>query len=339
MRKIAVWAAALLVGGMATGNAKAEDAKEFYSKNTLTLITAGGASGPYNILARTIEPYLKKYMPGNPDIIVQAMAGAGGLTAANYLYNKAPKDGSVIGITLPTLALNQVFKVEGVAYDIKDFNFLISVQQEPIIVGVSAKSGFTSWKDVLEKEAVLGSTGLTSNTSIVPKLMNKFLGTKFNIVTGYQGAGNIELAVERGEVDGMAANWSGLKSSQPQWLKEGSFKVLVQSGLTSEPDLPGVPTLIDITPQDKRPVFEFYGLSNSLGRVFVAPPEVPEDRLKALREALLAVTKDPEFIKLAAERDIDPHAVEHEELEKLATNTVNYDPAVVSVVREAIGAE
>lgn len=339
MRKIALWAAALLVGGIATGNAQAEDVKEFYENNNLTLITAGGASGPYNILARSIEPFLKKYLPGNPDIIVQAMAGAGGLTAANYLYNKAEKDGSVIAITLPTLALNQVFKVEGVAYDVQDFNFLVSVQQEPIVVGVSAKSGIASWKDVLEKKVVLGSTGLTSNTSIVPKLMNKFLGTKFDVVTGYQGAGNIELAVERGEVDGMAANWSGLKSSQPQWLKEGSFKVLAQSGLAGEADLADVPTLIDIAPQDKRSVFEFYGLSNSLGRVFVAPPGVPEDRLQALREALLAVLKDPEFIKLAAERDIDPHAVEHEELEKLASDTVNYDPAVVSVVREAIEAE
>jgi tripartite-type tricarboxylate transporter receptor subunit TctC len=339
MGKIAALAAALLVGGMATGSARAEDVKEFYSNNTLTLITAGGAAGPYNILARTIEPYLKKYLPGNPNIIVQAMAGAGGLTAANYLYTKAPKDGSVIGITLPTLALNQVFKVEGVAYDVKDFNFLLSVQQEPIVVGVSAKSGFSDWKQVVDKKAVLGSTGLTSNTSIVPKLMNKFLGTQFSVVTGYQGAGNIELAVERGEVDGMAANWSGLKSSQPGWLKNGSFKVIAQSGLTAEADLPNVPTLIDIAPQDKRPVFEFYGLSNALGRVFVAPPGVPADRVTALREALLAVTKDPEFIKLAAERDIDPHAVEHADLEKLAANTVNYDPVVVKIVREAIGAE
>jgi tripartite-type tricarboxylate transporter receptor subunit TctC len=315
----------------------AQSAEKFYAGKTLTLVTAAGAAGPYNILARTIEPYLKKHLVGHPDIIVQAMPGAGGLLAANYLYNIAPKDGSVIGISLPTIAMNQAFSVMGLKYDSTKFNYLLSIQQEPIVLGVWSKSGVDSWETALKKEVVLGSTGITSNTYIVPRMMNQFLGTKFKIVSGYQGAGLVELAIERGEVDGMGANWSGLKSSKPEWIKNKQIKVIVQTGLKREPDLPDVPTLIDLSKTDEqRSVFTFYALSGSLGRVLIAPPKVPQDRIDALRAALVAVAQDPEFQKLAKERDIDPHPVLHDALEKLAADTVAFDPKTVAKVKAAL---
>jgi tripartite-type tricarboxylate transporter receptor subunit TctC len=167
--------------------------------------------------------------------------------------------------------------------------------------------------------------------------MNHVLDTKFKIVTGYQGAGLIELAIERGEVDGTAPAWNGLKSSKPEWLKDKTIKIIAQNGLTREADLPDTPTLIDLAKTDEqKAMLTFYSLGGSLGQVLVAPPKVPQDRVDALRKALLDVSNDPEFRKLSTERNIDPHAVEAPALEKLAAQTVNFDPATVEKVKTAL---
>ena len=230
------------------------------------------------------------------------MLGASGRVAANYLYNAAPKDGTVIAILQQSVALGQALGESGIQYDAARFNWIGSPVRPDETLVVWHTTGVKSIEDAKKKEVIIGATSPTGMNYLYPKLANELLGTKFKIVTGYPGGTPIMLALERGEVEGRGSNpWSDWKASKPDWVKEKKIVPLMQMSLFKHPDLPDVPLMVDLAPNETaRAVFELVTITGELGRPFLTAPDVPADRVKALRDAFDATMKDPEFLAEAA---------------------------------------
>jgi tripartite-type tricarboxylate transporter receptor subunit TctC len=317
--------------------ASADEVRDYYTGRTLTLIGGAGAAGSYGFWGRLISDHLGKYIPGEPSIVFQAMPGAGGAKAANYLYNAAPKDGSVIGLLLKYVAMEQAIGRPNVRYDVRHFNWLISTGPINSVVAMWHTAPATTMEDLRNVETIMGSSGRSSETYITPVLMNAFLGTKFKVITGYPGTGEIHVAMENGEIHGRAAAWEGIRGGLPHWIAEKRVVLVAQSGLHKNFDLPDVPTLVDLaTNEESRQIFEFIGSGSTLGRVFVAPPDVPKPRVAALRRAFEEVIKDSKFIAGVEARKLDFEPRLYAEVEDLVMRTINAPPEVIRKTREAI---
>jgi tripartite-type tricarboxylate transporter receptor subunit TctC len=331
---------ALIIAAALSAPAVAQDVAAFYAGKTIMIYGAGGVGGPYDIYGRTLDPYLRKYLPGAPSVQMQAMPGAGGTRAANYVYSVAPKDGTALGFFLPTIAVNQAVGVEGIKYDAAKFNYIASVEPLDQAVFVQAAAPVKTLADARRAEAALGSTGRTSATWIVPALMNQFLGTKFKIVTGYPGASDVMLAMERGEVHGLALNWAAIAGARPQWKLGEHLHGLAQSGLARSPDLPDVPTMTELASgETEKRALEFYALSAAFGRVIAAPPGVPAERVAALRTALDKTLTDPDFLKDAQSRGLVVAPTPAAEVERIVARTLATPAAVREKVKEFFRAE
>lgn len=329
---------AILVAGVTMASpAAADPVAEFYTGKTITLIGSAGAAGSYGIWGRVIVENLSKFLPGKPTIIFQAMPGAGGAKAANYLYNAAPKDGSVIGLLLKYVAVEQAIGRPSVKYDVRNFNWLLSTGPINSVVAIWHTAPATTLDGLRQTEVIMGSSGKSSETYITPMLMNRFLGTKFKVVTGYKGTGDIHVAMEQGELHGRAAAWEGLRSGLQRWMDNKQVVLLAQSGLFKNSDLPDVPRLVDLAPNDEaRAVFEFVGAASTLGRVFIAPPGVPAPRVAALRTAFEAMVKDPQFIDHTKRSKLDYEPRLAPEVEALVKRMVDAPPDVVEKTKDAI---
>lgn len=325
-------AMALALSALAiAGPALAQSPADFYRGATVRLIVAAGSGESYDSAGRLVARHLGKFIPGNPKIVVENMPGASGRVGANYLYNVAPKDGLAIAGLLQTGAMGQAIGEGGVRYDVTKFNFLGSPITPTDVFAVRRSAGVSSMAQAREKEVTIGATGVTAQNYIFPALANQLLGTKFRIVTGYNGGNDINLAVERGEVQGRGAfPWGQLKATRPQWISTGEIVLLAQTGLNKDPELPDVPRLVDLAgTEEARRVFEFLSLTAEIGRPFAAPPGAPPERVATLRAAFDAMMKDAAFIA-------DGHHAMEEMLPKsgaevaeLARRIVEFDPAIV----------
>ena len=328
MRRVALLAA---FGAGFAGAATAQPAAEFYRGATIRLIVAAGSGESYDAAGRLVARHLGRFIPGNPKIVVENMPGASGRVGANYLYNVAPKDGLAIGGVLQTSAMAQAIGEGGVRYDVARFHFLGSPITPTDVFAVRKTAGVASMEEARHREVTIGSTGVTAQNYIFPALANQLLGTKFKIVTGYNGGNDINLAVERGEVHGRGAfPWGQLKATRPQWISTGEIVLLAQTGLTKDPELPNVPRLVDLAGTDEaRRIFEFLSLTAEIGRPFVAPPGVPQDRIDLLRAAFDAMMRDKEFLADGhhAMEEIVPKSAS--ELEALVKRILEFDRPTV----------
>jgi tripartite-type tricarboxylate transporter receptor subunit TctC len=282
---------------------KQQTVEEFYRGNPIRIIVGGSPGGGYDVLSRMLARHMPKYIPGNPQIIIQTMQGGGSLLAANYVYNVAPKDGTVMGIFFDTVPLAPLLKFEGAKFDPLKVGWLGALaKRDQTLVVVRSDAPATTLEGVLEKEVTLGSAGPNSATATYPLLLNELLGTKFKIIVGYPGEPETMLAMERGEVDGRAGtSWAQMKHDYPEKVAKGEIVPLIQLSLNPVPGLDHVPRAMDLAknPQDLQIMKIVLG-NQEFSRVFSMAPGVPEDRLAALRAALEATAKDPEFIKEAA---------------------------------------
>ncbi len=322
-----------LLGFAASGSgSRAQPATDFYRGATIRLIVSAGSGESYDSAGRLVARHLGRFVPGNPKIVVENMPGASGRVGANYLYNVAPRDGSTIAGLLQTVAMGQAIGEGGVRYDVAKFNFLGSPITPTDVFAVRRGAGVASMDEAKTKEVTIGSTGVTAQNFVFPALANRLLGTRFKIVTGYNGANDINLAIERGEVQGRGAfPWGQLKATRPDWIASGEIVLLAQTGLNKDPDLPNVPRFIDLAGvEEARRVFEFLSLTAEIGRPFAAPPGAPADRVETLRAAFDAMTKDGDFLA-------DGHRAMEEMLPKsgaeiagLARRVVAFDTAAVA---------
>jgi tripartite-type tricarboxylate transporter receptor subunit TctC len=293
-----------------------------FAGKIVTMIIGFGPGGGYDLWARTVAHHIGKHLPGNPTVIAQNLEGAGSYRAANFIYNVAPKDGSTMALIARDAALGPLTGAPGAQFDATKLSYLGTPAIETKVCIAYHTADVKTVQDLTKKELVVGDTGPGTGTRSYPKALNDILGFKFKIVGGYQSSADVFLAMERGEVQGICESLDSVKVRRPDWIPSGTVSVLFQGGTKPNAELKTVPFVIDLAqkPDDKQAI-EFLYAGQGVGRPFIAPPDLPGDRLNMLREAFSATMTDPEFI---AETDVrkltlDPEDGEH--LEALIKKT------------------
>jgi tripartite-type tricarboxylate transporter receptor subunit TctC len=337
MKKLFAFAAAMLMAAPAM----ADTVSDFYRGRTVTVIVPVEAGGVYSTFAQILERHLGRHIPGNPNIIVQHMPGAGGVNAANHVYNVAPKDGSTIVTFNSGLVAFAVLNKDKVRFDPLKFNWLSSWGEAITVLTVMSHAPAKTIEEAKTKQVVLGGIGRSTATYQLPTLLNEYLGTKFKVITGYSGGGPIRLAMEKGEVDGFAGLWESWKVVKPDWLRDGKIIQLVQ--LTAgqrHRDLKDVPTLIELAQSDEqKKLFTFMSVGGVSARGVQMPPGVPEDRVKAMRKAVDDTFADRAFVEEAQKRQFDIEPISAEETYKTVRQQVELPPQLVERMKKIMGFE
>jgi tripartite-type tricarboxylate transporter receptor subunit TctC len=321
--------------GLGVAAASADAVADFYAGKQVSLVVATPPGGPYDNHARLLARHLGRHIPGNPVIAVENMSGATGMRAANYLYAVAPQDGTVLGNLHNMLPLVEALGQTSVALDPASFNWLGNMTREVGDAIISTKSRVKTIDDAKRIELVMGAAGPMALGAIYPRLMNNVLGTKFRIITGYDGANGVAHAMEQGEVEGGAGDtWFSGQGRTYDWLKAGTIRVLVQIG-TRSPDLPDVPLLVNLADNDSdRELLELFSSPYLIGKPTAVGPRVPPARVAALRAAYAATMSDPEFLADAAQLGITIAPVSGQELTHLMARLMHLDPALLKRARE-----
>lgn len=317
--------------------ASADAIADFYTGKTVRIVNWAEAGGEYDVHGRLVSRHIGKHIPGQPAVVHQTMTGGGGIVAANFLFNIAPKDGTVMGVLVGTIALFQSFGDKAIKFDAAQFNWIGTIASTKENVSAWHTSPAKTFEDLRNIEFITGASGRSSPSFMVPTLMNQLLGTKIKIVPGYPGGSQINVAMERGEVHGRYNTWSSWKVTKPDWLRDGKITILVQQALSKPADLPGPPLLIDLakTEDDKR-IFELMAIGSEMGRPLAATPGVPPERLKALIAAYTAMTKDPEFIAEAGKLSIEIDPVIGEDMQKLVMRGLSTPAPVVERMKKLL---
>jgi len=322
--------AALSIIGAAYWMPAAATAGEFYAGKTIDIIVASGAGADsYDSLSRLIARHIGPHLPGNPNIIVENMPGAGGIRAANQLYNVAPHDGSVIGMLDESIYQNQLFKVLALKADVTRMNWIGRIISNNAVLFAWHSAAVKSIGDTYTKPLIVCSTGSASQLRWT--MLKRLLGLKLNLVTGYKGTGDGLVAMERGEVEALSMPWTVFRVIRAEWLRDKKVNVLLQTGLDKAPDLPDVPRLIDLARNaDERQILELFSRPEKVGRSLVAPPDVPPERVAQLRAAFAATLKDPEFVADAAHMRIVLSPLPGDQLQTIIEKSFAYSPAIIA---------
>jgi tripartite-type tricarboxylate transporter receptor subunit TctC len=324
-----------LMAAVASTAALADPIADFYRGKTITILIGVGAGGEYDLQARLVGKYLGRYIPGNPTVVEQNMTGASGLKLINYLAGVAPHDGTTIGMIQNGLPALQVVGLDGVQFDAAKFNWLGAMAPVVETIAVWHTAGVTTVDGARQKEIVTGSTARGSITYTFPQMMNEQFGMKLKLVTGYTGGNEINLAMERGEVEARNNTWSSWKATRPDWLRDKKISVIVQSGPRA-PDL-DAPLVRDLaTTDEQRSMVDLVFSGCALGRPLAITPGVPADRVAALRAAFDQAVKDPEFLAdaKAANFDVDPiHGVD---MQKTIAHILDTPPALAAKAKHLL---
>lgn len=328
------------VAALSLTSAPAAQGEDFYKGKTITLVISAGPGGGYATYFFTTTKHMQKHIPGKPDFIRQHRQGAGGVVAANYLYNAAKRDGTVIAtIHRAAVSTSAVFREKGVKYDPREFNFIGSINKDTSLCVAFHTAPVKTFADVKTTPLVVGGLGPGSDTDIYPNMFNNLFDTKFKLVTGYNQGTAITLAMERGEVQGRCGwSWSSINATKGEWLRDKKINLLVVGGLSRDPDIPkNVPMVGDLAEnQAQRDIMELAFAPQEMARPILAPPGIPADRLKILRDAFDATMKDPEFLAEAKKRKIDISPLSGEAVQKLVASIMAKPPEVVNATIDAI---
>jgi tripartite-type tricarboxylate transporter receptor subunit TctC len=294
----------LMVAGMIPANA--QSVERFYAGKILKFVVPDGAGGGYDAYARLLARHLADHIPGRPRIVTENMPGAAGLVATNWMYRLAPRDGSVMSLTYNTLLTDALLGDAAAQYDPTKFGWIGSTSTQFGTCMVWDTSSIKTIDDARMREVRVATTGLTGNSAKLPRMLNTLLGTKFMVIAGYTSSG-MRLAVERGEVEGICGvPYDSYAAAEPEWLKDGKIRFILQTGTAPAKSLPGVPLLTDfVTDPETRAAIKVLGVDQSAGRPQFFPPGVPSDLLEALRIAFNETIKDPKFVADAAAMRID----------------------------------
>jgi tripartite-type tricarboxylate transporter receptor subunit TctC len=312
-------------------------AADFFAGKTITIIVSTGPGGSYSHIANAFARNMPRYIPGAPNIIVKNMPGAGNVLATNFLHNIAPKDGTTIGTINNSIPLHQALDGQGVKYDATKFHWLGSTGTYNSVAYIWHTAGIKTFKDVTEREVVLGGTGVGSSIVIYPIVMNNLLGTKFKIVLGYKGVGEIDIAMERGEVQARTGSYAALRDEHPDWLKENKVVIVAQIGATRDKNLKDVPLMTELGRTDRdRQILRLISSPIALGRPFLAPPGVPPETAAILRNAFQATMRDQQFLKEAEKIDLDIDPISGEEIAKIVDDTIGAPNSIVEAAKTAM---
>jgi tripartite-type tricarboxylate transporter receptor subunit TctC len=281
---------------------------------SVQMIIGFGAGGGYDLWGRTVGRHIGRHLPGNPTVIPQNMPGAGSYAAANYIFNVAPKDGSVLGIIARDAALGPLSGAAGARFDPLRLSWIGTPTKETNVCIAYHTAVVKTMQDLLSKPLILGDTGPGTGTRSYPKALNELIGTKFKLVGGFPASSDVFLAMERGEVEGICESLDSIKIRRPNWIPEKKIAILFQGGEAPNPELKDVPFVLDFARNAaERQAIEFLYAGQGIGRPFVAPPALPPERLKMLREAFNAAMRDADFVAEAqkSKLEVEPETGEH----------------------------
>ncbi|MBI2755783.1 MAG: hypothetical protein HYX52_03640 [Chloroflexi bacterium] len=300
----------------------------FYRGKTVTIVVGYTPGGGYDEYARFLSRSIGRYIPGNPTIIVQNQPGAGSMLAANTLFNASPKDGTVFGTFARGLPAEELLGSEGVQYKSAQFNWIGSMNDEVSICIARTDAPVKKFEDLYTMPLKIGGTGPGADTDFFPKFLNGLLGTKFDLATGYPGGNDINVAMERGEVQGRCGfSYSSLISTRPQWITDKFITILVQMSLNKHPDLPSVPLVTDLARNaEERQLMRVVFSRQTMGRPFAAPPGVPADRVAALRYAFDQTMRDPQFMAEAQQAKLEVNPAGGTDLQQIVQDVLATPP-------------
>lgn len=304
----------------------------------ITIYIAGTAGGGIDLLGRALGRHMGKHLAGNPTIVVQDMPGAGGIRAANFLAESAPRDGTAIGTFAGGPILEPLIGARNPGYDMSKFTWVGTVSKDVGVCIADARTPFKTIEDVRNKEMIVAGTGAGSETDTYPVILNAVLGTKFKVVTGYLGTKETVMAIENGEAHGRCSfAYSALKMTKPDWLRDKKINMLFQLGLEKSRELPDVPLALDyVKNEPDRQLLELMMGTMSIARPFMAPPGVPLARATALRRAFDATMKDPDFLSEADKLRLDVDPSTGEEAQKLVEKLYATPPAVIARAKKLL---
>jgi tripartite-type tricarboxylate transporter receptor subunit TctC len=318
-----------------------EGVANFYKGKTITIVVGTSAGGGYDTYSRLMARYMTKHIPGNPVVVVQNMPGAASNLAAGYVYGVAPRDGTFIVAPFPASIIETLISEKAqTRFDASKFNYLGSANSDVYVCLSRADSGIKTLDDAMTKEIIVGATADGGSTRDFPTLLNKVLGTKFNVVNGYAGTREITLALEKGEVQGQCGTgWSSISSLKPDWFRDGTVNIVVQEEATGYPELnaKGIKRTVDFAKtQEQRQMLELLYSQEIFGRPYMVGPEVPAERVEALRQAFMETWKDPELVAEAAKMKLDIGALSGADVQSVVTKVFATPPSVIAKVKSAL---
>jgi len=327
---------AIVLGAAAA--ASAQTPEQFYRGKSVDLVIGYPTGGSNDFYSRLLARHLGKHIPGNPGVVPRNTPGAGSFLALNQVFNVAPKDGTIIALAAPTATLDEKLGSQGVRFKTAELNWIGRIDAATNIVFTWKTSKVKTFQDAQKYEVSLAGTGVGSTVSIYPTVMNHVFGTKFKLVMGYRGSNEAMLAVERGEVEGHSTTWTAVKVAHPNWIRDKDISIWVQFGLKRHPELPDIPTAVDLARSDEeRKIVSAIMAAAEIGAAFFTTPRVPADRVLALRRAFDESMKDPEFLDEAQRSNLTVGPMTGEELQKLVVDVSSLPPDLLAKVRTAYG--
>ena len=316
---------------MSPSSGHAQGVADFYKGKAVELSVGFSGGGGYDIYARLLARHMSRHIPGNPTIVVRNMPGAGSLVLANWLNNVAPKDGTAIGAIGRGTPFDPLIGIEAAKFDPTKFIWLGSMNNEVSVCVSWHTSGIATFEQLREKELVVGGTGPSADTDQFPRIINQVLGTRFRIVSGYPGGNEVGLAMERGEVGGRCGwSWSSVILTRMEWIKQKRINILMQLALDKHDDLPNVPLVVDLArTEEQRAILRLIFARQALGRPFLLPPGVPQDRATALQSAFMATMKDKEFLVEAERAQLEITPLTGAAVQKIMEEATATDPAIL----------
>jgi tripartite-type tricarboxylate transporter receptor subunit TctC len=333
-----------LLAGCAERAAAQDGVAPFYKGKTITIVVASSPGGGYDLYGRMIARHIGKHIPGNPSVVVNNMPGAASNVAAAYIYNVGPKDGTVIGALFMGAIVDPLFgNRPRTTHDMSRFNYIGNANKDVYVCLIRSDAPVKNFAEALEKELIVGGTAEGASTRDFPELLKSLLGAKFKIVSGYPGSTQVNLAMERGEVQGgCGQSWSSVSATRAAAFKDGTIKVLAQEDTEGYPALnkQGVPLTRDFaTTDEQRRILDLVYSQTVFGRPYVVAQEVPKERVAALRQAFMAAIRDPELRAEAERIQVDIDAIGGDELQTAIAKIYTTPPDILEKARQAMAAK
>ncbi len=327
---------AVMTGVAASPTALAQD--ESFKGRTVTVTIGFSTGGNYDFVGRLVSRHIGKQLPGQPSGVAVNMPGAGSIRAANYIFNAAPKDGTALGVMSSSLAIEEALGAPNIQYKASEFGWVGRVSMILQVLSTLDPAKAKTIDDVRRIETAMGGTGAGSPSEGYPKILNGLLGTRFKVISGYTSSADTMLAMERGELDGSLPSWNTIKRTKPDWIAEKKIHPLVQFAFVRSPDLPDTPTSVELggNAQD-RAVLEFYTSGEELGRSILAPPGLPADRLRMLREAFDRMLVDEDFVAEVRKARLEFNPLSGVKLQAIAAATVGASRETIDRTRALLG--
>jgi tripartite-type tricarboxylate transporter receptor subunit TctC len=332
----------LLAAGVAlaslAGPAAADEIADFYKGKWVNIVVGHEPATGFDIYARVLARHMSRYIPGNPAIVVQNMVGASGLVAGNWLYNVAPKDGTVMATFVHTVPFEPLMGNKAARFEPAKFAWIGNIEESVAVCGISKASGIASFQEMRAKETIWGATGATGPLVKSAAAVKNLLDAKMKIVSGYKGSASVKIAITRNEVHGICGlPMSTISSQWNDIYSTGEFKPVIQLSGRKAPELKGIPHVDDYAKSEEdRQVYGLIFGTQALGRIYLSPPGTPDARKQALRTALLATMKDKQFLEDAKKTKIDIEPMTGEEVEKFIARLSTASAATIERTKQAV---